>query len=150
MSELQRHPNEHHTAIDDPPKPATAHASAAGEVEGPPRPPHVSPDDEPGADDPAKAPRPMKAIRANCLECSEDRKAVAYCPCDGLHSTRCHFWPYRFGSRPETAVAKYGEAMLTPQMMPGAGVELKDLPGNPRDYRPDIAEKLGEGHGRAD
>ena len=66
--------------------------------------------------------RPMKAIRANCLDCSESKKAVAYCPCDGVHSTRCHLWPYRFGCRPETARVEYGEAMVNPHLMPGSEV----------------------------
>ncbi len=34
--------------------------------------------------------RPMKAIRANCLDCSGSAKAVAYCTCDGVHGTRCY------------------------------------------------------------
>ncbi len=83
--------------------------------------------------------RPLKAIRANCLDCSESPKAVAYCPCDGFNSTRCHLWPYRFGCRPETVRVEYGEAMITPRLMPGAESELESLPKNPRDYRPNIA-----------
>lgn len=94
--------------------------------------------------------RPMKAIRSNCLECSSSPKAVAYCPCDGFNSTRCEFWPYRFGCRPETARVEYGDAMLTPELMPGPEVELDSLPKNPRDYQPNMVEKAEEGHERAD
>ena len=46
--------------------------------------------------------RPLKAIRATCMECAGTAKAVAYCTCDGLNSTKCQLWPYRFGIRPET------------------------------------------------
>ncbi len=80
--------------------------------------------------------RPMKAIRANCLDCSGSAKAVAYCTCDGVHGTRCHLWPHRFGFRPETAREKFGQVLLTPELMPGPEVELETLPTNPRDYRP--------------
>ncbi len=80
--------------------------------------------------------RPMKAIRANCLDCSGSFKAVAYCTCDGHNSTKCEFWAYRFGCRPETAREDFGEAMVTPGMMPGPEVELDDLSQNPRDYQP--------------
>ena len=96
--------------------------------------------------------RPMKAIRANCLDCSGSAKAVAYCSCDGVNSTPCHLWPYRFGCRPETAKQEFGEAMLMPELMPGPNVELDSLPKNPRDYRPlgrNIAEKAVEGNERA-
>jgi hypothetical protein len=80
--------------------------------------------------------RPMKAIRAGCLECSGTAKAIAYCPCDGVNSTLCHHWPYRFGKRPETVETELGEAMVTPELMPGSEVELESLPANPRHYRP--------------
>lgn len=80
--------------------------------------------------------RPMKAIRAGCLECSVTAKAVAYCKCDGVNSTYCELWPYRFGCRLETARLEFGEAMVTPELMPGSEVELESLPANPRDYRP--------------
>jgi hypothetical protein len=78
---------------------------------------------------------PLKAIRANCLECCDSSaKAVAYCTCDGKNSTACVFWPYRFGKRPETAAQKYGAAMLNPAEMPGPGVLLESLPTNPREW----------------
>ena len=54
--------------------------------------------------------RPMRAIRMNCLECSGDSpKSVLWCP-----SSQCHFWPLRFGRRPETIVQRYG-ARLSPR-----------------------------------
>ncbi len=80
--------------------------------------------------------RPMKASRAGCLDCSDSVKAVTYCPCDGVNSTRCHHWPYRFGKRPETIQVEFGEAMVTPELMPGPEVELEALPANPRHYWP--------------
>ena len=81
--------------------------------------------------------RPLKAIRAACMECAGTAKAVAYCTCDGLNSTQCHLWPYRFGMRPETTRGEFGEAMVTPAMMPGPDVELESLPRDPRDYQPE-------------
>ena len=39
---------------------------------------------------------PLKAIRAKCLDCSNDqRKEVKECPI-----TKCPIWPYRMGKRP--------------------------------------------------
>jgi hypothetical protein len=72
---------------------------------------------------------PIEAIRANCLECGGGGfKAVLYCTCDGLHGEHCHLWIYRSGCRPETIVEKYGPALVTPEMMPDAGVCEDDLP----------------------
>ena len=71
----------------------------------------------------------LKAVRRNCVECSGGSpKYVAYCSCDGTHSTRCEFWPFRFGMNPETAASKYGEKFLDPEQMPPAGADLEDLP----------------------
>lgn len=87
--------------------------------------------------------RPLKAIRANCLDCSGgSSKAVAYCPCDGHNSTRCNLWPYRFGCRPQTAREELGVAMVTPSMMPGSDVEIETLPNNPREYRQEVRGKV--------
>jgi len=80
---------------------------------------------------------PAKAIRDHCLECcggGNSFKTVAYCGCDGIHSTWCSLWSYRFGMRPATARQKIGAAMLTPELMPEADANLEDLPTNPRDY----------------
>ncbi len=72
---------------------------------------------------------PMRSIRLNCLDCSgSSSKTVLWCPCDGIHSTRCHFWPYRFGCRPETIAERYGLALVTPDCMPGSDVCEDDLP----------------------
>jgi hypothetical protein len=72
---------------------------------------------------------PLRAMRAECMECSGDNsKVVIWCTCDGLHSTRCELWPYRFGRRPATIRQKYGPRLMTPGMMPGDGVDLDDLP----------------------
>jgi len=59
----------------------------------------------------------VKHVRRNCLECSGgSAKYVTWCPCDGLHSTRCEFWPFRFGSQPATFRAKYGDRLLAPEL----------------------------------
>jgi hypothetical protein len=68
-------------------------------------------------------------VRRFCLECcGGDAKAVLYCTCDGVHSTSCEWWKFRFGKSPETISRRYGPRMVTPEMMPGADVELDDLP----------------------
>ena len=73
--------------------------------------------------------RPFKAIRKNCLDCcGGNAKAVMWCGSDGIHSTRCHLWPYRFGIRPESARQRYGDRLITPGLMPDANVDLDDLP----------------------
>ena len=47
----------------------------------------------------AKILRPLKAIRAKCLDCSgESAFEVRRCPIQS-----CPLWPYRFGKRPTTA-----------------------------------------------
>jgi hypothetical protein len=74
---------------------------------------------------------PLKAIRKNCLDCSQSSKYVMWCPCDGVHSTRCHLWPYRFGVRPATARKRYGEQVMNPNLMPDANVCLDNLPERP-------------------
>ena len=79
---------------------------------------------------------PLKAIRANCLDCSGTAKAVTWCSCDGLHSGWCDLWPYRFGRRPATIRQRVNPALVTPEMMPPANANLDDLPADPRRYRP--------------
>jgi hypothetical protein len=53
---------------------------------------------------------------------------VTWCPCDGVHSTSCRFWPFRFGVQPKTFRAKYGDRLLDPEQMPPADVEFDKLP----------------------
>lgn len=73
--------------------------------------------------------RPVGAIRAYCLECCDGKsKSVLWCTCDGLHSTPCHLWVYRFGCRPRRVRARYGPALITPSMMRSAYVPEDDLP----------------------
>jgi len=73
--------------------------------------------------------RPLKAMRNYCLQCvGGNAKQIAWCPCDGVHSTRCALWPYRFGKRPQTIFAKHGPLLITPELMPGADVNLDNLP----------------------
>jgi len=71
----------------------------------------------------------LKAIRDHCRECCGGyEKAVTYCTCDGIHSTRCDLWPYRFGKRPSVVRRKYGAGLLDPKTMPDAQASLEDLP----------------------
>ncbi|MFH1921225.1 MAG: hypothetical protein ABIP48_15265, partial [Planctomycetota bacterium] len=71
----------------------------------------------------------VRHVRRNCLECSGGTpKYVTWCTCDGLKSTRCEFWLFRFGSQPATFRQKYGDRLLTPEKMPLANVNLDDLP----------------------
>ena len=84
---------------------------------------------------------PLKAIRANCLDCSGGSSSyVTWCPCDGVHSTYCALWPFRFGQRPRTAQRRHGEQLLDPHRMPLADVCLEELtrrdPDSPRQNGP--------------
>ncbi len=73
--------------------------------------------------------RPLKAIRLQCLDCSgSSPKSVLWCPADGVHSRRCHLWPYRFGIMPKTFAERHGLALVTPEMMPNADVNEDLLP----------------------
>ena len=82
-----------------------------------------------------------RAVRRNCLECcAGDRKAVTWCSCDGLHSTRCEFWDHRFGVGPGRAARTYGRHVVTPELMPEANHPLDDLPGNPRLWQAEPVE----------
>ena len=73
-----------------------------------------------------KVHRPLKAIRLTCLDCSGTSfKYVKYCPCDGVHSTRCELWPYRFGKRPGSVK---DQRLVTPEAMPPADTQLEELP----------------------
>lgn len=46
-----------------------------------------------------RVPTPMRAIRAKCLECSNNSaNEVKICPIKN-----CPLFPYRFGKRPQTA-----------------------------------------------
>jgi len=71
---------------------------------------------------------PSKAIRHKCLDCSTTVKTVKYCPCDGIHSTRCALWPFRFGIRPSGAARKHGPMFLNPKEMPDANTAIEELP----------------------
>ena len=55
----------------------------------------------------------LKDVRANCLECSGDsRPAVIWCTSDGVHSTQCRMWPYRFGIGPSAFRRKHGPRLV--------------------------------------
>ena len=71
----------------------------------------------------------VKHVRRNCLECCGGwAKAVTWCSCDGVNSTRCEFWPFRFGQQPASFRKKYGDRLVTPKLMPPADVNIDDLP----------------------
>ncbi len=71
----------------------------------------------------------VRNVRRNCLECSGDSpKYVIWCPCDGVNSTRCEFWPFRFGIQPATFRQRYGDRLLAPELMPAHAVDLDALP----------------------
>ena len=74
----------------------------------------------------------MRAVRLHCLDCcGGSPKSVTWCTCDGLHSTRCDLWPFRFGCKPKAVQRRYGEQLITPAMMPGADIDLDTLPITP-------------------
>ena len=78
---------------------------------------------------------PIKAIRLHCLDCcGGSSKVVQFCTCDGVNSTRCDLWPYRFGKRPATAAKKYGKRFLDPKQMPSAELTQEEcVSGSPPD-----------------
>lgn len=65
---------------------------------------------------------PLEAIRAHCLQCCESRLIVKFCTCDGLNSTKCPLWPFRFGKRPSTMKKGPDAYLLDPKKMPPADV----------------------------
>ena len=70
---------------------------------------------------------PIKAIRAKCLDCCcGSSKAVMFCTEDGVNSSECSLWPYRFGLRPATAARKYGKEFLKPGALPPHDVPLEN------------------------
>ncbi len=71
----------------------------------------------------------FRAVRRKCLDCcTGSTKYIRYCSSDGVHSSACSLWPYRFGLRPDAARKRYGPALLDPSAMPEANVNLDDLP----------------------
>jgi hypothetical protein len=73
---------------------------------------------------------PLRAVRRQCLDCcGGERKAVTWCTCDGLRSSKCELWLFRFGMNPQTFARRFGRRLVTPSMMPEPSVNLDDLPG---------------------
>ena len=66
-----------------------------------------------------------KAVRAKCLDCGGSNKYVQFCPCDGVNSTYCPLWPFRFGKRPKTILRGPRGYLLDPQNIPDSLVELE-------------------------
>lgn len=72
----------------------------------------------------------LRHVRRNCLDCTGgSRPAILWCSCDGLHSTQCEFWPFRFGATVAAHKREYGPRLVTPGLMPPAGLDLDLLPG---------------------
>lgn len=68
---------------------------------------------------------PLQAIRRHCVICSGDsQKAVRYCPCDGIHSSRCELWLYRFGKRPQSLD---DQRIVLPACMPPRDTSLEKV-----------------------
>jgi hypothetical protein len=81
--------------------------------------------------DSVKAPRressPLAAIRAKCLACCcGSFKVVRFCTCDGVNSTACPLWSFRFGRRPTTIRKGPLARFLDPAAMPDAATALED------------------------
>ena len=106
----------------------------------------TSPDVQPGTHDSNGEGFSVKIARRHCLDCcAGNSKAVIWCTCTGLGSTRCNLWPFRFGQRPETFRRRFGPWLLVPECMPGPEVDLDDLPGGVpdsiawfREHRPEV------------
>ena len=72
-------------------------------------------------------PGPLRSIRRYCVDCAGESSHYArFCPCDGVHSTRCHVWPYRFGRRPGTVAERSGRNWITPGALPPPTVMLEE------------------------
>lgn len=77
----------------------------------------------------ARAVSVMGAIKAHCLDCCGDDKAARnFCTCDGVHSTRCNLWLYRFGVKPNTFARRFGKWLVSPELMPDGDIPIEDLP----------------------
>jgi hypothetical protein len=69
---------------------------------------------------------PLAAVRAKCLDCCcGSFKSVKFCTLDGLNSTRCALWPFRFGRRPATIRKGPLARFLDPAAMPDAQTPLE-------------------------
>jgi hypothetical protein len=92
-----------------------------------------------GTDSPKKTGRasPLKAIRAKCLDCCGTSDVVKFCTLDGVNSTRCSLWPFRFGKRPESVLRGPNAQFLDPKRMPGADVTQEECVRGGRKTRQD-------------
>jgi hypothetical protein len=72
----------------------------------------------------------LRAVRLHCIDCcGGSQQAVKWCTCDGLHSSGCPLWPYRFGKVPKSAEQVLGPELLDPARMPDASTCLEELAG---------------------
>ena len=75
----------------------------------------------------SRATSPLAAIRAKCLDCCcGSFKSVKFCTLDGVNSTPCALWPFRFGKRPATIRRGPLARFLDPAAMPDAGAALEE------------------------
>jgi len=96
---------------------------------------------------------PLRSIRKHCLDCCGGRPSVVkYCTCDGVNSTRCHLWPFRFGKRPATAAKKHGERFLDPRQMPSAEIPQEEVEsgGRPGGRSGELSKKKRSTDGNSD
>ena len=71
---------------------------------------------------------PLRAVRAKCLDCcNQHTPTIKYCTMDGIHSTACPLWPFRFGMGPATATKRFGVEFLTPKLMPDANSAIEEI-----------------------
>jgi len=87
---------------------------------------------------------PVRAIRAKCLDCCcGSSKSVKFCTADGINSSKCSLWPYRFGMRPATAARKLGRKFLKAGELPPSDVPLEECKGSRDTHSAGNTEKAG-------
>ena len=76
-------------------------------------------------------PIPWAKVRASCVDCMAGNSgSVVWCPNDGIHSTWCSSWPFRFGMEPQRVTERYCPELVDPSAMPDASTSTEDLPRN--------------------
>jgi hypothetical protein len=97
---------------------------------------------------------PLKAIRLKCLDCCGTSDVVKFCTLDGVNSTRCSLWPFRFGERPQTVARGAKARFLDPHRMPPANVPQEECGKatihNAPSASPDAFSTRAAAHGGAD
>lgn len=97
---------------------------------------------------------PLKAIRLKCLDCCGTSDVVKFCTLDGVNSTRCSLWPFRFGKRPESVARGANARFLDPHRMPPANVPQEKCGRaaihNAPSASPDASRTKAAAHGGTD